>query len=412
MSIYGKMAWRNIWRNPRRTVLTISAIAFACLLLVFMLSWQFGSYSTMINASLQIQTGHLQVMAEKYNKKLDMRRVTPDPSAVAKILGNIGGIETFTYRAEGFSLASSEDRTYGVLATGIDPEKEARVSTIETIIRKGEYLSPGDTNQALVGALLARNLQVGLGDEITVLGQGRDGSIAAAVLIVKGVFRSGVDDFDRNAIYMPLDYFQEIYSMRGAVHRIVAVCESLKAVPQAKKEIQDAVGRLKSTYPITVLDWKELMPGLVESISLDLTMGIIFYLILVIVVAFSILNTFLMAIMERTKEFGVMLAIGVTPGRLTQLVLVESAFMTGVGVVIGIVMGCIVTLIVQQYGIDISGASELLSEFGISGRIYPKLSWLSALSGPSIVLAITFFTASYPALKVRKLSPVEALAYV
>ena len=160
---------------------------------------------------------------------------------------------------------------------------------------------------------------------------------------------------------------------------------------------------------MTVLDWDELMPGLQQSIAMDLIGGLIFYLLLVLVVAFSILNTFMMAIFERTREFGVLMAIGTTPGRLTKVLLIESITMTLIGIGTGIIAGSLVTLYYQAYGIDFSGASELLSQFGITGRMYPRLSWLSALSGPLGVLIITFLAALYPALKVRRLQPVEAM---
>ena len=154
------------------------------------------------------------------------------------------------------------------------------------------------------------------------------------------------------------------------------------------------------------------MPGLRQAIEMDLISGLIFYLILILVVAFSILNTFLMAIFERTKEFGVLMALGTRPGRLTRLLLIESLSMTMIGIAAGIFLGCLVTWYFQIHGIEISGTSELLSQFGISGRLYPKLSVLSAAIGPAMVLVITFMAALYPALKVRSLRPVEALTYI
>ena len=220
MSIDVKMAWRNIWRNPRRTILTISAVAFASVLLVFMLSFQLGSYGTMINASVKIHTGHLQVQAKGYQDKKNMRLVVPDPSAVGNILDTTTGVAAYTFRANAFSLVSSRERTYGIIVIGIDPVMEARVSTIKKLIRRGSYLSEDDTNEALVGKLLARNLQVGPGDDLTVLGQGRDGSIAATVVKVKGIYSSGIDEFDRSSIHISLKNFQDVYSMQGAVHEV------------------------------------------------------------------------------------------------------------------------------------------------------------------------------------------------
>jgi len=186
----------------------------------------------------------------------------------------------------------------------------------------------------------------------------------------------------------------------------------LKDVPKLKKAVQNGLKKTSGKQTLAVLDWEELMPGLRQAIEMDLISGLIFYLILILVVAFSILNTFLMAIFERTREFGVLMAIGTTPRRLTKLLLIESLSMTMIGIITGIFLGCLITWYFQIHGIELSGTSELLSQFGISGRLYPKLSLLSATIGPAMVLVITFLAALYPALKVRGLRPVEAMSHI
>ena len=411
MSLTLSMAWRNIWRNPRRTALTMAAVAFAGALLVFMLSWQVGAYDAMIDSSVRIHTGHLQVMAKGFNKKQDIRRVVPKPEEVEAILKNIPEIEAFSCRADAGALISSKDRTYGVMVVGIDPVREAEVSTIKTMIRKGEYLSGRDDPGVLVGELLARNLKVGLGDELTLLGQGRDGSIAASVFKVKGIYSTGLDEFDRSTINISLGNFQDIFEMMGAVHKVVIMGRRLSDNGLIKKKISAALEGLEGGSKLEVLTWDELTPGLKQVIQMDLFSGIIFYIILILVVAFSILNTFLMAVFERTREFGVMMAIGTTPGRLTRLLLVESMTMTIIGVALGMVIGVLVTWYVQIYGIDISGASELLAQYGISGRMYARLTPLTLFGGPAAVLVITSLAALYPALKVRGLTPIKALTH-
>jgi len=406
------MAWRNIWRNPRRTILTVCAITFASVLLVFMLSFQFGSYETMINTSVKISTGHLQIQAEKYQEKKNIRFVIPDPQTIADMVAKIPEVEAYTFRGQAFSLISSEDRTYGVVVTGINPQREAKVSRLKKLVRDGNFLSANDINQAVVGRLLAKNLRVTIGDELTVLGQGRDGSIAATVVQVKGIFSSGIDEFDRSAIQIPLSTFQDVFSMDDAVHEIVVIAKSLSDVSKIKSKIQADLVGLNSRKSLKTLDWQDLMPGLRQAIEMDLVSGLIFYGLLIIVVAFSILNTFLMAIFERTKEFGVMMAIGTTPRRLTKVLLVESMAMTLIGIIAGILLGIVVTYYFQVHGIDFSGGSELLSQFGITGRMYPKLSLLSVSIGPSMVLFFTFFAALYPALKIRRLRPVDAMTAI
>jgi putative ABC transport system permease protein len=406
------MAWRNIWRHPRRAILTMAAIAFATLLLIFMLSWQFGSYDIMINAAVKVHTGHLQVQAEGYNEQRDMRLVVPDPVSVSRILEATPGVASHTVRATAFSLVSSQERTYGVAVMGIDPAGEAQVTTLKQLIRQGSYLAEGDAGHALVGGLLAQNLRVGVGDELVLLGQGRDGSIAATVVQIKGIFSYGQDEFDRNFIYIPLTYFQEVYSMGGTAHEVAALATVREAVPRIKQAVSAGIETIDKKDTLVTLDWMELMPGLIQSIQMDLVSGFIFYLILIIVVAFSILNTFLMAIFERTREFGVFMAMGTTPGRLTRLLLLESTTLTLMGVIIGILVGSMVTWYFQVHGIVFSGSSEMLRQYGLPERMYPQLSALSIAIGAGLVLIITLVTALYPALKVRLLRPVEAMRAV
>ncbi|MFB0516448.1 MAG: ABC transporter permease, partial [Candidatus Neomarinimicrobiota bacterium] len=246
------------------------------------------------------------------------------------------------------------------------------------------------------------------GDELVLLGQGRDGTIAATVVKVKGIYSSGQDEFDRSSMHISLKDFQDVYSMHGAVHEVVVLGRSLDEVSEMKKAVAAGIKKMEKRHHL-VVDWMELMPGLIQGIQMDLVGGLIFYFILIVVVAFSILNTFLMCIFERTREFGVIMAIGTSPGRLTKLLLIESTTITMIGIVVGIIAGSLITWYFQVHGIVISGASELLRQYGMPERIFPQLSLLSVSIGPGAVLVITLLTALYPALKVRRLRPVEAM---
>jgi len=174
MSIELRMAWRNVWRNPRRTWLTVAAIAFACLVLVFMLSFQLGSYASMIDSSVKIEAGHLQVQAEGYQDDREMRQVVRDPAAVERALSGIPEIEAFTRRASAFAVVSSEDRTYGALVIGVDPVHEPEVSSLESLVREGSFLDAagGPTEGGGDGALVGELLPGGLGDARLDLGDG------------------------------------------------------------------------------------------------------------------------------------------------------------------------------------------------------------------------------------------------
>lgn len=408
MSINMKMAWRNIWRNPRRSVLTILAIAFAGLLLVFMLSFQFGTYDDMIEFSLRIHPGHLQVTAEGYREDKGIRKVVEDPRAVGRILKGLDKVSAYTYRSNAFALLSSEERTYGAAITGIVPEREAAVTTIKEVIRGGRYLSGESTGRILLGQTLAENLKSEVGGDIVLLGQARDGSVAADVLTVEGTFSTGQPEMDRNMAMISLKSFDELFSMRGAVHEVVAVCDTLDDVPMVESRLKAALKEMKQRS-LVVWNWQDLIPGLLQGIKIDLFSGVIFYFLLIIVVAFSILNTFLMAVFERTREFGVLLALGVARARLTRLLLYESMFLTFVGLAAGMVGGALLTLYFANHGIRIPGAEESLRQYGLPEVLRPELSPLSLLLGPAVVFVITFLTALYPAFRVRFLKPADAL---
>jgi ABC-type lipoprotein release transport system permease subunit len=387
----------------------MAAIAFATAILVFMLSWQLGNYEIMINTAVKLQTGHLQVQGRGYADHHDIWRTVRDPGPVERLLGHVPGVAAHTVRASAFALASSAERTYGSVVLGLDP-REGEVSNLPLLIRRGAYLAAGDERQAVVGTILATNLRVGVGDDLVVLGQGADGSTAASVLKVKGLFSSGEDSFDRNAILIPLPTFQEMFSMGGAVHEVVVLADSLDLVPEIERQIKAGLGALPGGDGLEVLDWQRLQPGLIQAIKIDLFSGFIFYGILVVLVAFSILNTFLMVIFERTREFGIMLAIGCTPGRLTALLWIESMVMTLLGSATGIVLGTLVTSYFRVHGIFIQAALELARLYGLPERMTPKLSLVSVGVGTSLVLVVSLLTAAYPTLRIRRLHPVRAMA--
>jgi len=177
-----RLAWRNLWRRKRRTWLTVGAMVFSNILLVFMISLQIGMYGMMINNTLRAQTGHLQVQAPGYKDDHKMRQVVPDVKRLAEELRQGLATGQAAARASAFALVSSADRSYGLQITGVEPEFEVRVSSLPGLIKEGRFLGDAMAEEIVIGRVLARNLQVEVGDELTFIGSGRDGSFAAAVV--------------------------------------------------------------------------------------------------------------------------------------------------------------------------------------------------------------------------------------
>ncbi len=406
MSLGLRLAWRNLWRHPRRTWLTLAAIAFSNMLLVFMISLQFGMYGLMIDNSLKALTGHLQVQAAGYLDDQKMRQVVPDIAALAGRLEASLALDTIAPRAVAFALLSSEDRSYGVQVMGVDPESEERVSSIPGLVSGGRWLRDGDGAEIVLGSVLARNLRVAIGDEVTLLGSGRDGSFAAAVAEVAGIFDSGMTALDRSIAAITLPFFDETFAMRGAGHQVVIVTPQLELVPGYADRI---AAELPADAGLVVHDWDALQPGLKQAIQADIGSAFFMYAVLVVLVAFSVLNTQLMSVLERTREFGINLALGIAPGRLGRIVLLESGLMGLLGLVGGAALGAVVTYWFSVNGFSYPGMEELAASFNLPARFYPQVTLPSLLIGPAVVFVFTLIAALYPALRLHWLEPVAAM---
>jgi putative ABC transport system permease protein len=406
MNIVVRLAWRNLWRHQRRTWLTVGAMVFSNTLLVFMISMQFGMYGLMIDNTLKVFTGHMQIQAPGYKDDQKMRQTVPDIVPLADRLRAEFPSESIAARGWAFALASSEDRSYGVGIFGVEPEFEPQVSSIPGLIEEGRYIERSDATEIVIGAVLACNLRVGIGDELTLLGSGLDGSFAAAVVSIVGIFESGVPDVDRNIAQMPLGAFQDIFFMEGAGHQVVISAPSLEAAEIVLPEITAA---LPTDADLVVHDWDALLPGLKQAVKADMSSAFFMYGVLVILVAFSVLNTQLMSVLERTHEFGIVMSLGLKPGQLGRLVMLETAFLGLIGFVLGAIGGAILTAYFSVNGLSIPGMEEMAANFNLPKRVYFEPTMLTMAIGPFVVFIFTLLAAVYPALRLYKLHPVEAM---
>jgi ABC-type lipoprotein release transport system permease subunit len=406
MSITFRLAWRNIWRRKRRTWLTVGAMIFSNVLLVFMISVQLGMYEMMIDNTLRAQTSHIQVQAPGYKDDHKIRQVVPDVTRLAAELRDGLATDQVAARASAFALVSSADRSFGLQITGVEPEFEARVSSLPGLIREGRFLGDSMAEEIVIGRVLARNLRVGLGDELTFIGSGRDGSFAAAVVTVVGIFESGMADLDRGFAEVPLGFFQVTFSMGDAGHAIAIIAPGLIQVGATRSR---AAALLPDGEDLVIHDWDVLLPGLKQAIQADFVSAWFMYGILIVLVAFSVLNTQLMSVLERTKEFGIVMSLGVTPGRLGRLVMLETTLMGTLGMLLGVFLGGALVLLLNQHGFSYPGMEEMAGKFNLPSRIYPELSAIGLLMGPVIVFASSVAASLYPAIRLHWMEPVSAM---
>jgi len=402
------LAWRNIWRQKRRTWLTVSAIAFGTILVVFMLCINFGAYAILIDLSLRMFPGHAQVQAPGYLDTPQMHKTVEDAQTLADRLRASGQYEAVTVRAQGFALVSSAERSYGASIVGVQPQTESRISLIPGLVAQGRFLSTNDALEAVVGSALARNLKIKPGDEVTLLGAGKDGSVAATILTVAGIFKSGSIDIDRFFVEIPLGTFQDTFGMGTSAHSIAVIAGD----PQQQGEMLTGLRQQVGDH-LVVIGWERLIPGLKEGLEVDRIGDWIFMAILLLIIIFSIFNTFLMSILERTREFGLMLALGARPARITGIVMLESFILTLIGILIGTLLGTLIVLYLNEVGLGFEGLEDIFEQFNMPvTRIYPEVNLVNVVAGPIIILITTNLFAWIPLWHIQRLQPVDAMRTV
>ena len=404
--LFAIVAWRNLWRNPRRTWLTAGGIAFATALVVFSSSIQVGSYDGMIDMATRLVSSHIQVQHPKFHDDPRMRYTVPDGIALTERLAGLPGIAGAAPRAEAFALLSTEERSFGGLVLGVDPEREPQVSDLSKALAQGEYL-PGP-DDAFIGAALARNLDIAIDDEILVLGTAREGSVGALALRVGGIFSTGHEDTDRSLILVPLRTLQEGFDLGDEVHRILVAADSISDIDDVARRIELALGEGYRT-----LKWNELMPEIEQGIQIDWVSAQLMYWLLLILVAFAVVNTLMMTVFERTREFGMLLAIGMRPASIMGMLQVEAIAMWAIGASIGLAIALSVTAWLSQTGIAFGeiaeGMDEISAQYFIPERMYPGFAVASIAMSPAVLGLATLAAAFGTSLRLRKIRPVDAL---
>lgn len=399
------LAWRNLWRQPRRTVLTLLAIAFACLVMVFLLALQVGTYASMKENTMSVFDGYAQIQTPDYLADPGIRKSFEHPDELARSIGKVPGIDTVATRAQTYALLSSGSHSLATMIVGVQPEAERRVSRLAATVHSGHYLMDGTAAEVVLGEALARNLHVRVGGKVTLLGMGRDGSVAADVLSVVGIFSSGVKELDRQLAEMPLSRFQSDFAMPNQAHMLVLSGASLGAVDQAIGTIQHRV----AAQGLRVRDWGELEPGLKSAIQLDAGTSTMWYVALVVVAIAILINTFFMSVLERTREFGILLALGMRPAVAGRMVWLEFLLLLALGIALGTAAGAAVAGWYALRGLALPGAEGVFAQWGLPGLMYPKLTAFSVLTGPTALAVIGALSGLFPLIRLHRLEPVTAM---
>ena len=399
-----ELAWRNVLRNRRRSAITISSIAIGLAALTFLWGFIDGMNRQMIENTTRFLAGDVQIHLKGYHEEPTLDLTIPEASPVLEAVRQEPGVAAASVRLEGKALASRADKSRGVLIVGIAPEEEAKVTVLHEAVVQGRPLgdeAPG----VLIGEKLAEALAVTAGDELVLVGQAYDGSIASVRLPVRGVFRTKIDQLDGFVAVMPLAAVREFFTAPGGATAIALRLRDRDAFEAVRARLAAQLG---DRYE--VLGWPRLLPMVAVSVRFHEVVTYVVLLIFFVVTAAAVANPVLMAVLERTREFGIMLAVGTSRARLLRLVVYEAMLLGLVGLALGNGLGLGLTAYFSRTGIDL-GAFEagLRTMPGLSDVIYPVVRMHRVIMLSAMVFATACLTALYPAAKAALLEPVAAI---
>jgi ABC-type lipoprotein release transport system permease subunit len=400
------LAFRNLWRNRRRTLLTLSAMMVSAALLILSLGVYSGMIDDMLTTTTRLYHGHLVLAAADYHAHRDLHAHLPAATADLPLPPDVTDVIGRTPRLRAFGLLSVAMSSQPVEILGVDPAREPTVTTLHQQLVAGRYLQPGETGAAVIGSALAKKLGVGIDGEVVVVTQAADGSIGNDLLTVCGIFTTGDSRYDGRLAIAPLPWLQQLLVLDGRIHEVaIAIADPLQAFADAD--------RFNAVLPtgIEARDWGDLLPEMREAIvSFDVSRMIVAG-ILYFATALGILNTCFMSVMERTREFGLLLAAGMRPWGVRRLVLLETFFMGLIGSSGGLAGGLLLTWYMQAVGVDLSGTITPITYAG--STILPRLRAVFDPNNfllPAVMLvAIALVAGFLPANRAARLDPVEAL---
>ncbi|MBD80594.1 MAG: hypothetical protein CL840_16890 [Crocinitomicaceae bacterium] len=328
-----KLAWRNLWRNKRRTFLTVSSIAFAVLIAVVMRGFQLGTYDNMIEGTLKATSGHIQIQHKDWYDDMTIDRIFDYTDEVKEIVASDPDVTAFFPRFQNFALVSSGVHTKGVPVFGILPKLETQATALNELLVDGDYLEDNDSG-VLISKELSKFLNTQLGDSIVLFGQGYHGVTAVGKYRIKGVFDYTFSTLGNAVVYMTLPQAQELY---GAYGKISTLSINLKDKDLAKKVRKRFDEKLSGTELIA-MKWEKLNKALLENIQADSVGGLIMISVLYMVIGFGIFGTLLMMAAERRREFSIINSIGMKRSKVMALVGMETVFLACVAVLAGMVV--------------------------------------------------------------------------
>lgn len=406
--LFVRIAWRSLWRNRRRSLLAISAIAFAVTLAIVRLGFDDGVFALSLRTAVRTSTGYLQIQRTGYNDNPTLQKsftVTPSLDSAISRAPEINGSSP---RIHAGALLSYHNHSLGAMIMGVEPKTENLITDFPQKVYEGRFLGNDSAPDIVVGYKLLRNLRARVGDSVVVLAQGFDGVLENMFVRIVGTFRTGSDEFDRTGAFMSVPVLQSFLAMGNRVNALALSVKDPADVGKIAKTLDTTLRPMG----LVAVPWQDLLPQLEQSMGFSHAAHLIFLFLLFLVVGFGILNAMLMSVTERFREFGVMLSIGMSNVRLAATVAIEMIFMILMGFVVGNIAGAGVNYYFVGHPIVMGGdIAKYVHEWGFQPIVPSSLSPGIFVTAGIIVVLISAAASIYPLWRVARLEPLKGIRY-
>ena len=398
-----KIAFRNIFRQKRRTILTALALIVGFTLSSVFIGWSDGAYGNIIAMFTRNRIGHIQVHREGYLDKPSLYKTISEYLAVGKAIQTIAGVEAWTPRVFGAGLGSVDEKSTTVQIFGVDVARETKATQFGKKVIEGRVLDKTPSHEAVIGKGLATTLSATLGSEIVIFSQGADGSIANDVYTIVGIVESGDDTTDRMTCYLNLKDAQELFVLEGRIHEIVVTVSRVNQVAKITRAIDT---RLNDST-LHIAPWQEVAKSFYRAMQADKQGDSVGRIVIMLIVAIGVLNTVLMSVLERTREYGVLKAVGTKPTQIFRLVICEVFIIALGSICVGALLGVLTNYLLSIYGI------KLPEEFTYGGikfeTMYAEVNARSLIIPAITVLLSATVVSLFPAIKAARIMPAKAM---
>jgi putative ABC transport system permease protein len=400
-----KLSWKNIWRNPIRSTVVICAVLIGTWAGIFISAFSGGMVQQYLQNELNTFTSHIQIHDPAYRDEHLPEHDIAHPDQVMRTIRSQSFVTAVTAHTMVEGLAMSPANSYGVAINGIQPQQESTVTDVHTYIKEGNYLSEDQRRPILVGRGLAKKLNLRLRSKVVLNFQNLDQTITGGAFRVAGIFKTANSTFDETNVFVLADDLREHLGAPDS-----ALVQELLIKTDNYKNADSYADSLSAMFPqLSVRSWSKIAPHLSYADSMmDLTLYI-FIGILILALTLGIINTMLMAVMERSQELGMLMAVGMNRKQIFSMILTETFYLNFVGAPIGLFLGWLTVYYTGTYGIDLSAFSEGLTAYGISTVIYPALKSSYYWNITLMIAVAAILAALYPAYKALSLKPVEAI---